>query len=109
MSNDFLYDGSAMDDMGKEMAHVKTSIEDAYKMANDLYSNRLMNTTSWGGESYTTMLAFMNLTLQYHKKFTDSDGKSPISEAIDALNEMTTNVEGFYDNCDCYKTMMKGV
>ena len=109
MSNDFLYDGSVMNGMGKEVAHAKSTIEEAYKMANDLYSNKLMNTTSWSGESYTTMLAFMNLTLQYHKKFTDSDEKSPISEAIDALNEMTKNVEGFYDNCTCYKRMMKGL
>ena len=109
MSNDFLYDGSVMNSMGKEVAYAKSTIEEAYKMANDLYSNKLMNTTAWSGESYTTMLAFMNLTLQYHKKFTDSDEKSPISEAVDALNEMATNVEGFYDNCTCYKRMMKGL
>ena len=106
MSENFLYDGSVMDDMGKEMTKVKNIIEDAYKMSNDFYSGKLMNTTFWSGEAYNTMLAFMNLTLKYHKKFTDFDGKSPISEAIDALNEMTSNVEGFYNNSAYYKKMM---
>mgnify|MGYP001571183057 CR=1 FL=1 len=109
MSNDFLYNGSVMDDMGNKMAQVKSIIEEAYKMSNDLYSNRLMNTTSWSGESYKTMLAFMNLTLKYHEKFTDAGGQSPVSEAVDALNEMTTNVQGFYDNSDSYKKLMASV
>lgn len=106
VTNNFLYDGSVMNGMQNEMTKAKDTIEEAYKMANNL-STRIVSSTAWGGESHTTMVAFMDLTLQYHKKFTDDGGKSPITEAIDAFKEMTTNVEEFYNKCECYKEMME--
>lgn len=106
MSNNFLYDESVMSTMSVEMTKAKSIIEDTYQKANELYSNKLKNSSYWSGESYNTMLAFMDLLLQYHGKFTDNNGKSPISQAIDALEEMNTNVESFYQNSTYYRQMM---
>ena len=119
--SDFKCDGSVLNNVSRELESIQELINDSYNIVNNVYS-QIESGISWEGKSQKTMIAFLDLCLQYHGNFIyvqisllsqllfcTSVYINPILLALGAFKELEDNIENFYSESTAYKNMMEEI
>ena len=94
-----------MNQLLADLKKAQEKMESAYEKVNQL-EERIEGEGAWKGKERDTFLTYFRLLKEYHKCFTQSGGKSwgnPMQEAVDAVEELGTNTDGFYTDFSEYQ------
>lgn len=105
---DFVFDAPLINECIKNLKIANSKVDSSYKKASEALANIKNNEDMWSGESNLAMQEFMDLCLQYHKKFIgDANSDNPISQAIGTLTDAYNGSCSFYDDSSAYLDLKK--
>ena len=99
MSTEFKCDGEAMEAIRNNLKNATVNMGSAYRRAKKLHE-RLSAKEKWTGNSELVAEGFLDILVQYQKSLYGAG--TPNMQAIDALNELNTNLESFYEDWEIY-------
>lgn len=101
----FRCDGQGMNRIREQLEQIRDILEDTYVVGSSVQSE-IESEDAWQGEAQKTMAAFMDILVQYHKDL-GHQGGSPVSQAIEGLEELQDHLDGFYDSWPEWREIQK--
>lgn len=104
---DFQMSGANMNELLQTLEKIRQCMNDSYQGTERLLE-KIEEENCWQGKSKDTFMVYMGLLKAYHKRFTDKETEergNPLQEAIEALKELESRVDSFYDYFTEYKKL----
>lgn len=102
---DFKCERSKLEEVRDYLKDTNAILTGTYDKASNLLV-AMDNKECWNGESHLVGMAFLKLTVQYHKLLTEF-GNAPVQQAYEDLDKYLEADLDFYENWESYKEMIK--